>query len=561
VRFSALVTAAIMALSASANAVEPIAPHRFSDEEAVPAYLTQVLRAPTSPLLPKPFPLAPIGVMTLERSPEMMVPTIGFSFEFSAHPERLLREPRVSYRLLATAENLALVGYGFASYWIHKKDNAVDWELTWSAPSFREKLWTFEAVRLDTNTFETNAIWHPAAGVSTYLAARGSRLGVGESLAFAVASSAIWEFFAEYREKVSINDLLFTPLAGPTIGEPLHQMGLFFERGEDNLLTRLLSVGFSPFRFLNRYLLGWVPMRARTIDSLGFPSDIWHRFDLFAGVSTEIGQSGLRLSERYIGAQTEIIDLPTYDEPGVVTGSLRAGAITSMRFSGLLDDRGIHQSDFVSRAMLGGVYAQSIDRDDENGLSGYALFAGLSTAFNYATHTYDARADDRLGVVNALGGTFDATIYQGRLRARIGIEAYADFAAVNSMAIDDYLDRYGNDGLKTVLKKQQYYFALGTTIRPTVSVSYRGIELGGQVTQDFFESIEGLDRFQERIKYDVHLSDQRTMQRYWLSFALPGDGTKHARFELEQQARRGDMGDISASRQGLNLRGCLSVRF
>lgn len=560
-RFSALLVTAILAFSASAYAVEPIAPLRISNEEAIPADVTRILRAPTAPITPNPFLLPPIGLTTLEMSPEIMVPSIGFSFEIPTHPERLLREPRVAYRLLASVENLALVGYGYSSYWIHVEDNVVDWELSWSTPSFREKLWTFEAVRLDSNTFQTNTILHPAAGVYTYLAARGSRLGVGESFGFAVASSAIWEFFAEYREKVSINDLIFTPLAGPSVGEPLHQLGIFFERGEDNLLTRLLSLGFSPFRFLNRYVGGWMPLRARTVDDLGFPSDIWHRFEIFAGGSVEIDATGLRLPERYIGAQTEIIDVPKYDKPGTVTHSLRAGAITSMRLSGLLDDRGIHQSDFVSRGMLGGVYSQAIDRDGENGLSGYALFAGPSTAFNYATHTYDARADDKLGVVNTLGGRFDATIYQGRLRARIGIEAYADFAAVNSMAIDDYRDKYGDDGLKTVLGKRQYYFALGATIRPTVSVSYRGIDLGGQVTQDFFESIEGLDRFQERVKNDVHLSDRRTMQRYWFSFALPGDGTKRAGLELEHQARSGDMGDISASREGLNLRGWFSVRF
>ena len=302
-------------------------------------------------------------------------------------------------------------------------------------------------------------------------------------------------------------------------------------------------------------------MRASTVDSLGFPSDIWHRFDLFAGVSAEVDRYGFRLSERYIGASTEIIDVPEYGKPGKVSHSLHAGTVTSMRLSGVLDDFGVHQSDFISRAMLGGIYTQSIERDDENELSGYALYAGPSTAFNYATHTFDTRADDKLGIVNLLGGTFNATIYQGKLRARVGIETYADFAAVNSIAIDDYVDRYGNEGLKTVLRQRQYYFALGATIRPTVSIAYRKLEFGAQVTQDFFESIERLDRFQERVTNDVHLADRRTVQRYWLSLPLPGDGSNHVSLELEHQARSGDMGGINTSRQGLNLRGYLSIQF
>lgn len=560
-RLSALLTTAIVAFSSSAHAGEPLAPRRITDDQAIPANLAQVLRPRTSPIWPKPFTLPPIGLLTLERSPEIIVPTIGFSYDIPNHPERILREPRVAYRLLATAENFGLVGYGFASYWIYVADNKVDWELSWSQPSFREKLWTFKAVRLDTNAFDTNTIKHPAAGVTSYLAARGSRLGVGESFAFAVASSVFWEFFAEYREKVSINDLIFTPLAGPSVGEPLHQLGLFFERSEENLLTRLLSIGFSPFRFLNRRLLGWAPLRARMVNRWGFPAEIWHRFDLFAGGGTEINAGPFHLSQGYLGAQTEIIEVPEYDKPGVVTHSLRAGKITGMRLALVLDERGAHQAEFVSRAMLGGVYSQSIERDNEQRPIGYALFAGPSTAFNYAAHTYDVRADDKLGIVNAIGGTIDATMYRGRLRARFGMDTYADFAAVNSMAIDDYLDRYGYDGFKTVLKQNQYYFAVGATIRPTVTVSYRGIELGGQVTHDFFESIEGVDRYEERLTNDVHVSDRRITQRYWLSFAWPGNEILQARLELESQKRSGTMGDISASRQALNLRGCLLARF
>lgn len=560
-RFSALLTAAIFAFSASAYAAEPITHSPFFSEETIPADLAQVLRGPTAPIPPKPIRLQPLVITNLDGSPAAMLPAFAFTYDLPNHPWRLVREPRVAYRLLASAENLAILGYGFSNYWMNVDDNSVDWELSWSTPSFRKKLWTLEAVRLDTNKFQTNTLSHPAAGVYTYLAARGSRLSIGESFAFALASSALWEYVGEYREKVSVNDLIFTPQAGPAIGEPLHQLGLFFERGEDNLLTRLLSIGFSPFHFFHRYVGGWTPMRATTVDKLGFPADIWHRFDLFAGASADVDPQGWRISQQYIGASTELINVPEYNKPGNVTHSLPAGSVTNMRLSWLVDNRGIHQSDFVSRAMLGGVYDQSVTSDDANGLSGHALFAGPSTAFNYATHTYDTRADDKLGIVNALGGTVDATIYQGRLRARIGLEAYADFAAVNSMAIDDYLDEYGHEGLKTVLQQRQYYFAIGATIRPTVSVSYRGIEFGGQVTQDFFESVEGLDRFQERVKNDIHLADRRTMQRYWLSIALPGDDSKRVQFELEHQARTGTMGDISTSREGLNLRGCLSLRF
>ena len=561
-RLALLLNAAILTLSAAAHADVPLAPRHISDDQAILANRPQFLHPP--PIVPirlKRLTLPSVSLLTLERSPEIQLPSIGFSYDVPTHPERVLREPRVAYRLLATAENVALVGYGFASYWIFAVENQADWELSWSEPSFREKLWTFQAVRMDTNSFETNTIKHPAAGVYTYLAARGSRLGVGESFAFALASSVFWEFFAEYREKVSINDLVFTPLGGPAIGEPLHQLGIFFERSEENFLTRLLATGFSPFRFLSRYFLGWVPMGASKFDKWGFPATIWHKFDLFAGLATDIDANVLRRSRGYVGAQTEIIDVPEYDKPGVIRHSLRPGTITNMRLALLVDDRGIHQSDFMSRTILGGVYEQSIESDNEHGRLGHALFAGPATAFQYVAHTFDGRVDDKLGIVNVLGGVVDASIYRGKLKARFGIDAYADFAAVNSMAIDDYIDRYGYDGFKSVLVERQYYFALGATIRPTATFSYRGIELGGQVTHDFLESIEGLDRYQERLKNDLHLSDRRITQRYWLSYAFPGNDTLQARLELERQERSGVMGNVAVSRQSLNLRGYVALRF
>ncbi len=490
-----------------------------------------------------------------------MLAGVGFAWDIHPHPLRALRAPPFLYRLQAGATILGLLSYGFTDYWVHVDSNRVDWELSWSAPSFHQKLWTFEAVRLDANKFETNTYSHPAAGTMMYLGARGAGLEAGEAFLFSAGGSLLWEYVGEYREKVSLNDLVFTPQGGLAFGEALHQLGLFFERGEDNPVNEVLSFAFSPFRFLRRRLEGWRALRARALDDRGLPADAWHRFDVTLGVGAETGQAGLRLPEARIGVNTEILDIPAYDRPGEVTRSLHPGAVTGIRLFGGVGDHGVEQLDFVTRVLLGGVYDQKIVTDGRGGRHGHAFFVGPSTAFNYALHHPTGMEPDKLGITNALGLTADLTLHHGKARARASMEAYGDFAAVHSMAASAYIGARGDQGLKTALAEKRYYFALGATVRPTVSLSYRHFELGGQLTYDFFESIEGLDHFQERVTNDLHVRDQRKGERAWLVFALPRGNARLAWLEVEHLDRTGRMGPFRVGYESMNVRGGIMFRF
>ncbi|HVK63078.1 MAG TPA: DUF3943 domain-containing protein [Polyangium sp.] len=523
-----------------------------------------------APLLgPPPFrlwlsPDVPIGARVFPgpgNTPPLVLAGAGFSWEIDPHPWRVIRAPPFRHRLVAGATILALMSYGLADYWGHMSANSVDWELSWSAPSFYKKTWSLEAVRFDTNKFETNAYAHPAAGTMTYLAARGAGLGAGESFLFSCAGSILWEYFGEYREKVSLNDLVLTPQGGFAVGEPLHQLGLFFERGEDNVANNVLAFLFSPFRYLHRRIEPGHVARAQVRDDFGLPADTWHRFDVLVGVSAEAGRDGLRFSQRRIGVSTEILDVPAYDHPGVITKRLDAGDVTSLRLVGSVDDQGVEQLDFVTRVLLGGVYEQKIVPDGRGGRRGYAIFAGPSTGFTYAKHRQEGMEEDKLGVANALGATVDLTLHHGNTRARASVDVYGDFGAVHSMAASAYIEGRGDTGLKTVVADKRYYFAVGGTVRPTLSLAYRRFELGAQLTYDFFESIEGLDRYQERVTNDVHLRDRRSGERVWLSYELPGDKPPLAWVEVEHLDRWGRMGAFRASYESTKLRAGIAFRF
>lgn len=571
---SSVLALVIAALSTSTDArgEPPLATTIADDPAPIAAPLARVLQdldatytPRTSRERPPREPSVSMGAQIFrapDGTPEAIFPGIGFSWDLDPHPERFFTDRRFTLRVLPAAEIALMLGYGFRDYWINKDVNSLDWELSWSGTSFRKKLWTFEAVRFDTNKYETNTVAHPATGLVTYLAARGSGLGVGEAYVYALGGSIVWEVLGEYREKVSLNDLIFTPWGGPTIGEPLHQLGLFFERGADNIVNQTLSFAASPFRFVHRHVGRWFVTRAKSLDDLGFPADVWHRFDLLFGVSAQTGKDGLRLSDRRVGVSTEIIDVAEYDHPGEVLRSLPAGAVTSIRLVGSFDDRGLHQFDFVTRLLLGGVYEQDITRDARGGLSGHAIFIGPSTAFNYATHYYErGQPIDKIASTHVLGITIDGTLYRGKTRARLGADVYGDFSAVHSFAIDEWRKTNETQGIKNVVAEKDYYFAGGITLRPTLSIVHRRLELGAQLQEDFFESIEGIDRYQERVTNDFHLSDRRSGQRVWLSYTLPGDRLRLTWIELERLYRSGSIGVVRVAREATDVRVGFSLRF
>jgi Domain of unknown function (DUF3943) len=68
-----------------------------------------------------------------------------------------------------------------------------------------------------------------------YLVARTNTLSIPASLLFAIAGSTLWELVGEFKEKVSINDMIVIPFAGMAIGEVFVQLGGFLTEGQTPL--------------------------------------------------------------------------------------------------------------------------------------------------------------------------------------------------------------------------------------------------------------------------------------------------------------------------------------
>src|SRR5512135_607254 len=136
-----------------------------------------------------------------------------------------------------------------AQYWSAYQRFTIDWQFTWR--TFGRKFFTPESPRLDSNAFWYN--WsHAGAGAGYYFMARTNGLSSPVSTLFSFATSTVWEVFTEWREIISINDMIFTPFGGPAMAEPVFQVGSYFSH-RSGLVNRTLAFLTNPFLAVNNW--------------------------------------------------------------------------------------------------------------------------------------------------------------------------------------------------------------------------------------------------------------------------------------------------------------------
>ncbi len=191
----------------------------------------------------------------------------GFSFTFNSDGEEAISGYSLSmnigpsqrhYFWRTFGELMFLNSLGVLNYFlIQREDNMVDWEYKLNREDARKKI--TDGWCLDTNNFRTNSIYHIYSGIIYYQTARSNNYGPWGSFVWTFAASTFWEYIGEYREQVSTNDQIFTPMGGVIFGEGLRQLGLWAERSMPRGFARgLVCFVLDPMRIVNRQLDRWV---------------------------------------------------------------------------------------------------------------------------------------------------------------------------------------------------------------------------------------------------------------------------------------------------------------
>lgn len=391
--------------------------------------------------------------------------------------------------LRASIEEVAVLGAGLAQYF-DTTGNSADWDLDYSWDSFSKKV-TGDAIAFDTNRFDTNWVTHPAAGWLYYVAARGNRLSVAESFLFALASSTLWEYLGEFREQVSINDMIATPITGMAVGEVLTQLGSHFDHGGTDAGHQLLAWVFATSNKLHDTIDGASPDLT--------PRDRgWRELSLSlgAGTTTQSTNPGAHL-DTTASLESRIFRAPRYRSSGDASQWLGDGNVSSLQFSTTLSEGEVADALFSTRFAFIGWYHQHARELGLARIAGNSTFAGADVGFRYSLHDYDRKdggATDRLAQVDVLGLTFDQWIYLGRVHLHLALEASADFSGVTSLATLGYEARHGQSTLPSVQREQSYYFGGGATLAPSLSLHWGPTALRADARYSQARSIPGFDR-------------------------------------------------------------------
>lgn len=449
-------------------------------------------------------------------------------------------------------------------YWATYAMWIEDWqfELKWKDQKIR--FTSLKANKFDSNPFVTN--WtHGLSGATYYTMARYHRLNILESLLFELGSSFWWEYVTEWREVISVNDNFFSGIGGLPIGESLFRLGNYFVN-KPGALNKVLGYVFNPVMGLND-LLGGKKWRKR-FAGLPFSKSC---FDLYFGqkqVSFK-GDKGWSSPLFYIGFETSLNTIPGYGNPdnGDSKRFIKEPIFSELCFDSTFGADSVEEYNFLSRVVIFGFFSQRIKQDSSNNLRGYSFYLGTGSAFDLfkkkavayydkGQYHYDFTGEeqatqpteftDKLAIINLIGPVLDLSLYAGRFKFWLSLGAYVDFALVNSMAINEYSTVYDlyNPRMKTTLSHYGYYYAFGYTLAAKGSVIYKNFEISGRLKYQYYDSIEGLDRFQDRVVDDCNVSDYRMIYKVSVGYSISESPVKIV-FACEGIDRKGSIKDTT----------------
>lgn len=465
---------------------------------------------------------------------------------FDVRRQRVVTDPREVDRLydwhhppmksyLASFLELVVTLGAYSVWYVYdslREPSAWRWPAT--AEGRIERDVRLQGLRFDANHMRYNSPGHPVAGALYYGVLRTNGMSSLESLIGATLASFYWEFIAEMREVISVNDMLQTPLGGANLAEAYHQVGRFCLRGDGSVVPRICAALFGTPSLVHAPLTRErfpAPLEA---DELGFPADTWHAF-VFSS------RGGVRGSTRFLSAapQAELdVDLElgtvrhlrTDDTPihklvlDTMAVRLQVRGASGGEVPSVLLDYALLKAD----VLWGGLALQEVFATPGGRLGRVSLTAGLGSTYeHYETDIttlwqYDRRNDFMAST--AWGPALDVALRVGGATARLGVEAFGDFAGVRARAYDVWLQSHDAAGIKAPLRRHAYYWAAGAAGQVRLVLETGRMQVGGSVRLNGWRSLDILDQERETLDRgkDPAVWDARTWTTAWLNTRLWG---------------------------------------
>jgi len=450
-------------------------------------------------------------------------------------------------------------------YWVTYSQWIEDWqfELTWEDQ--KKRFFSFTANKFDSNPFFTN--WtHVLSGAMYYNFARYYGLNKLESLLFEFCSSAWWEYVTEWREVISVNDNFFSGIGGLPFGEVLFQIGSYFSN-KPGTINKIVGYIFNPIIALND-LLGSKKWKNKP----DFPESSHPQFNFYYGpkqVSTQGDNNSSSLLFN-LGLEIHFNTIPDYGKPGNINQWFKKNLLSEIHLDITWGEDSPEEYSVFTRVVLFGYFKQKIKQDSSKSFYGHSLYIGAGSAFDLfkkkaivyydqGDYHYDFTAGeyptqpteftDKFAIINLIGPVFDLAVYSGYWEFKLGLGLYVDFALVNSLALNEYSKIYdlSDPQKKATLTHYGYYYAFGFTLSSTGSLGYKNLNISGKCKYQHYDSIEGLDRFQNNVIDDCNVIDSRFMYRISLGYSFVNSPLK-LEIAYEGIDRYGSLKEITQNR-------------
>ncbi len=448
----------------------------------------------------------------------------------AAWPGAIHRSPHL---LRAGLEMTGFLAIGATWYWLNKEVNSADWEYS----TFSSRL-TLDAIRFDNNSFATNHLLHTGAGAAYHAFARANGLPLWASALSTFATSTLWEGVLEFKERVSINDEVFTTVGGVALGETWFQLGDYLQSAPDGGggWHRAAAWTFGFPVALHDAIDGRVSGAGPT-DALGFSARFWHRFELDLE-STRLTSDGARfVRSQGLRLSASIVNLPGYLSARRMRKAFWSGNFTDLRFRLAREGATLGEIDVLASTTLFGIHHQDLDGPPDD-LQGVAATLGVSIGFEHMQR-HGLGPHDRIALVRLPGLSMSLQqAFGGERWLRLRADAHPEFAAMHALAWPIWREAHPNVHTKSVLVDQEYAYYAGVATSLIATFEWGGFELGGYGRYGFYDSIEGLDREQDLMEVDVQTEEDLIEHHLWVGWNFRSPAIQ-LRVSLEDLLRRG----------------------
>ncbi len=452
------------------------------------------------------------GAQAEPRAPAASPPPV----EWGPQDEEALA-PHHARSWLEMGAGLAL---GATGYWILMDRNVADWDNPRPEQRFDGSAWV-----LDNNSLGVNFLGHPLTGGLSYSFARANHHSVLGAFGYCFVTSFAWEFVLEFKEKVSINDVIVTPGAGLPIGEFFYKLGLYLDTGAGSsgavdAARWLLGTGVA----LDRRLDGRPAPRVVRRDNLGLSRAIWHEFRLHYGVLLVTTPSESEYARYGAGIFARLSSLPGYLGPHAFSRAFHAAEISDFFVASEASRHGAGL--FVGGdTLLAGYHGQNM-RAEGAELRGEAITLGTSVGFAYLRSS----ANRYRSIEKAVALPEPALKYHVPNRREqyagfhlpgLGLDLRGSeqwggfelsgrlqpsFGGLGAAAFYAWTAQHPGDKTKHILHRQGYFYGWGGAARLAARLDLGALRARFDLTYARYDSVDGLDRHPEQLTVDVPAS-------------------------------------------------------